>query len=191
MASFEFKAHRVTALPSTLEAYSVYFVANASKPEYVEIYVSSSDGSTAKRVINENDVKVLISEEVTGLNEIYVYDTIADRDAAGISTTQFAYVVNASDDNSVESGGATYIYNKTTDAWVKTSESESMDLVFNWENIIGKPSSTPAAIDDAVANSHTHTNKTNLDKIGEDAEGYLTYNGETIAGSTQWITTNW
>ena len=46
MASQEFKTHRVTELPSPLEAYAVYFVAPAAgNPDYVEIYVTSLPAS--------------------------------------------------------------------------------------------------------------------------------------------------
>ena len=191
MANFEFKTHRVTELPASLEAYSVYYVAPAGTTDYVEIYVSSADGLTARRVINEADVRTLISEEMSGLAEIHVYDTITARDEAGVTESQFAFVVDASGDETVSAGGASYVYNKTAATWVKTSESESMDLIFNWDKIVGKPTSTASAIDDAVVKSHTHINKTSLDKIGQDVDGNLTYDGKTIAGSTQWTTTNW
>ena len=191
MANFEFKTHRVTELPASLEAYSVYYVAPAGTTDYVEIYVSSADGLTARRVINEADVRTLISEEMSGLAEIHVYDTITARDEAGVTESQFAFVVDASGDETVSAGGASYVYNKTAATWVKTSESESMDLIFNWDKIVGKPTSTASAIDDAVVKAHTHINKTSLDKIGQDVDGNLTYDGKTIAGSTQWTTTNW
>lgn len=191
MANFEFKTHRVTELPASLEAYSVYYVAPAGTTDYVEIYVSSADGLTARRVINEADVRTLISEEMSGLAEIHVYDTITARDEAGVTESQFAFVVDASEDETVSAGGASYVYNKTAATWVKTSESESMDLIFNWDKIVGKPTSTASAIDDAVVKAHTHINKTSLDKIGQDVDGNLTYDGKTIAGSTQWTTTNW
>lgn len=191
MANFEFKTHRVTELPASLEAYSVYYVAPAGTTDYVEIYVSSADGLSARRVINEADVRTLISEEMSGLAEIHVYDTIAARDKAGVTESQFAFVVDASGDGTVSAGGASYVYNKTAATWVKTSESESMDLIFNWDKIVGKPTSTASDIDDAVIKSHTHINKTSLDKIGQDVDGNLTYDGKTIAGSTQWTTTNW
>lgn len=191
MANFEFKTHRVTELPASLEAYSVYYVAPAGTTDYVEIYVSSADGLSARRVINEADVRTLISEEMSGLAEIHVYDTITARDEAGVTESQFAFVVDASEDETVSAGGASYVYNKTAATWVKTSESESMDLIFNWDKIVGKPTSTASAIDDAVVKAHTHINKTSLDKIGQDVDGNLTYDGKTIAGSTQWTTTNW
>jgi hypothetical protein len=52
-----------------------------------------------------------------------------------------------------------------------------MDMTITWTMIQGKPTSSPSAIDSAVANSHTHTNMTQLSKIGEDANGDFTYDG--------------
>ena len=52
-----------------------------------------------------------------------------------------------------------------------------MDVVLQWSNIQGRPSSDVASIDDAVNKRHSHTNKTQLDKISEDANGNLTYGG--------------
>ena len=191
MASHEFKTHRVTELPAVLEAYAVYFVAPAGTTDYVEIYVTSSDGTSARRVINEQDVNTLVEQKLAGTDEIYVVDTIADRLTVDTDKSRYVYVVDASEDSTVTSGGASYLYNTVTEDWVKISESESMDLVLNWNSIIGGPTSTPAQIDEAVAAKHTHVNKNALDKVGEDVEGNFTYGGVAVGGTTKWATTNW
>ena len=43
-------------------------------------------------------------------------------------------------------------------------------------------SSTVAELDDTVSKKHEHANSANLDKIGEDVNGNLTYDGKTISG---------
>lgn len=195
MATHEFKTHRVTELPETLEAYAVYFVAPVTgNADYVEIYVSSSDGASARRVMNEQDIQTLIDSKVVGEGapELFVYDTIADRVAPDPAKAVFAFVIDASSDSTVTSGGASYVFNPASKTWTKTSESESLDLVLNWDKIEGKPTSSPTAIDLAVTNSHKHSNKTELDKVGENASGELTYGGVAVSsGVTQWTTTNW
>ena len=70
--------------------------------------------------------------------EIKIVDTIAARDGitdafAGLSV----YVKDASADTTVNSGGAYYLYDGA--AWVKTAESESMDVVLEWNAIQNKP----------------------------------------------------
>lgn len=63
-----------------------------------------------------------------------------------------------------------------------------LDLQLTWNNITGRPSSSPADIDDAVAKRHTHSNLTQLNKISEDANGFLTYNNDYP--KTGWDSTN-
>jgi hypothetical protein len=88
----------------------------------------------------------------------------------------------------VASGGATYLYNHATTTWLKVSEAESMDVVLQWANIQGGPASSPTTIDDAVTKRHAHTNKTQLDQLGE-ASGELTYNGVQV--KTEYSSTAW
>lgn len=64
-----------------------------------------------------------------------------------------------------------------------------LNISLDWANITNKPTSTVAQIDSAVANAHTHANKAQLDKIGEDGTGALTYNGQAV--SAQWAATQW
>jgi hypothetical protein len=99
------------------------------------------------------------------------------------------YVINATGDNTVTAGGATYLYNPTTEAWVKASESESMDVVMSWANLTGKPTSAVVDIDDAVTKRHAHANAAQLAKIGEDGGGSMTYNG-TLVGAN-WANAAW
>lgn len=186
-----FQIFRETALPGTLQPYSVYFVAPPGKPDYVELYVSDSTGTNAKRIIKESDVQALIEAAVAGLSAIEVVPNITARDALTPAANVHVYVLDASDDATVTGGSASYIYQLSTDTWHKFSESESLDLdltVF-WADIVNKPTSTVAEIDAAVSNSHTHANKTQLDKIGEDASGYLTYNG--VLPVIAWSSTGW
>lgn len=70
--------------------------------------------------------------------EVQVVATIAARnEIANPFTGMSAFVEDASGDDTVNSGGAYYIYNGT--AWVKTAEAESMDVVLQWTAIQGKP----------------------------------------------------
>lgn len=176
-----FKAFRETALPGTLQPYAIYFVAPASKPNYVEIYVSDATGSSAKRVLTDTDIQALINASISGLGgEMPIVADIAARNALTSSLTKNTQVLvlDATGDTTVTTGAATYVYRVSTTSWTKISESESIDLNLEWANIQGRPNSSVSAIDAAVNNSHNHpNNKTQLDKIGENANGLLTYNG--------------
>ena len=183
--------YRETALPGTLADNSIYFVAPAARPDYVEIYVTGNDATTVKRVIDENDVQTLIDASAGsgGANTLEIVNDITARDALVLESNTLVLVLDASADATVESGAATYAYRHSDTSWTKISEAESLDINFSWANLTGKPTSSVADIDDAVAKKHTHTNKTELDKVGQDASGNLTYSGSLPA--TGWASSNW
>ena len=179
MAEQVYQVRKLTAVPSVpTTPNTVFYVAPAATPNYVEIYVSNAAGDAIKRVINQADVQAMINSAISSVSNYQVVTDIAARNALN-SKTSLVYVKNATGDPTVKSGGATYIYDSATSAWVKTSEAETMDLVFSWANLQGKPTSTVVAIDAAVSNSHAHTNKTQLDNISE-LNGLLSYKGKYV-----------
>lgn len=170
---------KVTSVPSTpTTGNTVFFVALPSKPEYTEIYVSNAAGDALKRVFNEADVDAKILAAVKGLNETRIVEDIEARDRLE-NKSGTVYVTDASGDDTVTSGGAYYLYNKDSQQWVKVAEAESLDITLSWDSLTGKPTSTATAIDAAVANSHTHANKTTLDKLS-DADGVLKFDGKPV-----------
>ena len=175
-----YQVRKSTAVPSVpTTPNTVFYVAPTATPNYVEIYVSNAGGDAIKRVINQADVQAMINASISNVSKYQVVADIAERNAL-TDETSLVYVKNATGDSTVKSGGATYIYDSATSTWVKTSEEESMDLVFSWANLQDKPNSSVTAIDAAVLNSHTHANKTQLDSISE-IGGKLTYNGKYVA----------
>ncbi len=173
-----FRIEKVTALPDPLTANTVYLVAPSSKPNYVEMYVTGTSSSTVKRIINSDDVQAMIDASLAGFSSIQIVADISARNALSPTTPVVVLVLDASADPTVTSGAATYIYNTGTSSWVKISEWESLDLSLTWDAIQGKPSSSPAEIDDAVSKRHTHTNMTQLTKVGEDGSGIFQYNNQ-------------
>ena len=89
-----------------------------------------------------------------GLDTVKIVDTIAERDALDELDRHLCWVLDASADPTVTAGAALYLYNTNTSSWSKLSEAESLDLVLNWNNIVGRPTSNPNDIDDAVAKRH-------------------------------------
>lgn len=203
------KFHQVSTLPVTLDADAFYFVLNG---DYAESYLTDNNG-VAKMIGNSVMINELIQAAFNATN--HVVADITARDAISPADVgDLALVTDATADTTVDAGAATYVYDGT--AWVKISEYESLDVVVDWSDIQNGPSSTPAAIDAAVANSHTHanltvldqitnagsgqiitaaertaithTNRAALDKIGEDADGCMTYDGTAI---DKWATNNW
>jgi len=142
------------------------------------MYVTSADGSTARRIINSDDIQAMIDASVANVSGgIEIVADIAARDALTPTNGKYVLVLDASGDPTVNSGAASYVWRAATSQWIKLTEYESMDMTITWAMIQGGPSSSPSAIDAAVANSHTHANMTQLNMIGEDANGDFTYNG--------------
>lgn len=188
----EIKFFKETAMPATPVANAVYFIAPAGSSTLAEVFVTSSTG-VARNVISKAEIQALITAAITARNELMIAADIAARDALVLTEARYVLVKDASSDTTVTSGSATYVYDPagTTPAnkWFKVSESESMDIQLTWAALQGKPTSSVADIDDAVAKRHSHANKTQLDKVGEDAQGNLTYNG--ALPSAGWSTTGW
>lgn len=185
-----FQVFKETALPGVLQPHSIYFVAPPDFPELVEIFVTNATASTPVRhVLGRTDVQGMIDASIGAANALTIVADIAARDALlPLTSPKYVYVTDATGDVTVASGGATYLYNPSSEGWVKTSEAESMDVAVTWAALTGKPSSTAAQIDAAVANTHTHPNKTQLDQIGE-ANGEMTYNGQQV--KTTWGSVGW
>lgn len=111
-----------------------------------------------------------------GMTTVYYVTNVSDLPTTGVVTGNMGYV-------QVSAAGVTpvvcdqYIYDGTT--W-QPYDAGQVSLSFNWGNIIGKPSSTPIALDNAVTVAHNHNNKLILDKIGQSAAGNFTYDGVEI-----------
>lgn len=188
----DIQMHKVTTLPETLEANSLYFVLNGT---VAEAYITNQAG-VAKSIGNTLFTNNLINEALSnwpgggGSSSLEVVDTYADLQAlvATLSSNTLILVIDASDDPSVDAGSAMYVYVHATESVIKIAEYESMDVVLQWASIQGGPTSSPAQIDDAVSKAHSHANKGVLDSLSDD-NGKLRYNGEPIPA--EWATKDW
>lgn len=184
------KFYAVDALPPTLEADSFYYVANGT---VAESYLTDKSGN-AKSVGNSVMINQLVANALANWegasSQVSIVADIAARDALILTLEKNAMIlaVDATADPTVDVGSALYAFDFETDTTYKVAEYESMDLVIQWNEIQGRPSSTPTQIDDAVGKAHQHSNMTTLDKFSE-SSGELLFNGEGIA--TQWATKDW
>ncbi|MDT4835736.1 hypothetical protein FQZ97_694100 [compost metagenome] len=184
------KFFKVATLPGSLEADSFYYVENGS---YAESYLTNSAGE-ARSIGNSAMINALITEALSSLPSsgapvLFVAD-IAARDAleADLEQAVFVLVQDATDDPTVTAGAALYAWNPATSSWLKVAEYESMDVTLTWDAIQGRPTSTPAQIDTAVSQTHSHANKATLDKFSESG-GLPRYNGAPIP--QEWDVANW
>lgn len=186
----DYKVFKETALPGSLTANAIYLVAPTARAGFVEIYVTNSAGDATRKVIDHTTVQNMIDAAMSAAEGgLVIVDDIDARDALSPDNGAQVLVVDASDDATVTSGAATYVWRESTEAWIKISEAESMDIQLTWSALTGKPSSSASQIDSAVTASHSHTNKTQLDKVGEDGSGNLTYGGTRPRQA--WESTAW
>jgi hypothetical protein len=178
MSNIQMKIRKVTALPGTYEASTMYLVQGA-EAGLMDIYVSTSDGSAVRHIISKSEINTMITSALSGFNTATVVADITARNALAPTVNTQVLVLDATGDPTVNSGAATYIYDVVTTAWYKISESESLDLVINWSDIVGRPTASAAAIDDAISKAHVHANKTVLDAIS-DVGGALGYSGQPV-----------
>ncbi len=123
-----------------------------------------------------------VKSAVSGQTGCQVVADIAERDAlTGMKPGDQVWVLDATADATVNSGAAQYIYVSTETGWVKTAETESMDVVVQWGNVQGTE-----AVQDAVAKKHEHANKALLDGIVlDEAAGTVTIGGKTYYSGRQ------
>lgn len=179
MASF-LNIERVNALPETLKPNTMYVV-KATEAGLAEMYFSNSDGTEARHLLNKSEVQSMINASIANFTNIQVVADIAARNALVTSDPNrnlLVLVLDATGDATVSRGAALYVFVDTNNTWAKVSEFESLDVVLEWSAIQGRPTSSVADIDDAVARKHSHANKATLDKVGEDIDGNLTFGGK-------------
>lgn len=182
----KFAVSKVTTLPGTLAPSTLYFVTDADNADLMKIYLSNSTGSSARHLLTKQEVDIAISTAISAANAMVRVADIAARDALTPPGNMLVLVSDATDDTTVLTGAATYFWDGAV--WTKMTEFESVDVVQTWASLQNKPTSTVAAIDLAVTNSHTHTNKAVLDLLTDKA-GVLEYNGAPI--TTSYTTEAW
>lgn len=176
--------HKVTALPGTPDPDSFYLVENGS---YAEIYLTD-DAGVAKMVGNTTMIEAIA---IASVNMLRIVADITARDALSLTSNTFVLVQDATDDVTVASGAALYVWVQADTQFAKVAEYESMDASIDWSDVQNRPSSSVANIDDAVTKRHAHSNTATLDLLSNSG-GALTYNGSPVDTKTVvWNTVNW
>lgn len=170
---------KASALPETLDTSVMYMIPDADS-DFVQFYVSNAAGTAVRRIPTKADITAMVSSAIDTVSNSIVVADITARDALSPTVVTIALVLDAEDDSTVTTGAATYVFDPSDSSWTKISEFESLDVVLDWANIQNKPSSSVAAIDQAVTDSHTHANKVLLDDLSEDLDNNLMYGGEYI-----------
>ena len=174
MATFKLASFKVDGQDYFYRSTHVYDVATK---KHLSTFIADTNAAIAA-----------INAALTGHSKSQIVANITARDAlTGVNLGDIAYVQDATGDNTVSSGGATYIASveNSTVTWIKVAEWESMDVILQWANIQGKPNSTVADIDDAVSKKHEHSNKAVLDDISTNqTSGNLVFHGVELGAFT-------
>lgn len=175
----QMRIERVNALPATLTGSTMYVV-KSTEAGLADVYFTNNAGTEARHVIKKSEINDMITNSISSFSNIQMAADITARNALAPTRNVLSLVLDATGDATVTSGAALYLYDVATTTWHKVSEFESMDVTLTWDAIQGRPTSTVTQIDDAVAQAHSHANKAQLDKIGEDGDGLFQYNGAYI-----------
>lgn len=128
---------------------------------------------------NGSVILVLADESRAGGRSLYVYSgDLGAWDFIG----EFTFT-----DSFIALGDTPGNYTAHDGNFAKVDETNEK-LIFDdvaWSDIQDKPSSVVSDIDLAVGQRNEHSNKSVLDKLGEDGEGNPTFNGEVLGGGTQ------
>ncbi len=194
------QVNKVTALPNVgdRDANTMYLVGDTAVADSLEIHMTSSDGATTIHIPTKTEISAMVGGQIASFNNIRVVATYADMAALiAENRSMVVMVLDATGDATVGSGGAAYVLQATgtaeapTASYYKIYEFEALteNFVLNWSAIVGKPASSAAAIDDAVAKTHTHANKALLDVLDVNGDGDLTLNG--VAVGTVLVNADW
>lgn len=170
---------KVTEIPVPVEPNMIYAVTEPQSG-LMTLWMSNYFGSGTRMLPSGYHVLQMVNEAINQFNNIQVVDTY-DQLASFTNKLNVVLVRDATLDPSVNSGSALYLYNKPEARWIKVTEFESMDVVYRWEDIQGKPVSSAANIDSMVFQRHSHDNLEQLSKIGEDADQHFMYNNQYLS----------
>lgn len=126
----------------------------------VDARITEKTGTTAGKLLALDENGLIPSTLIpSSFKEAEVVADIAARDKLETFAGLHAFVIDATGDSTVKSGGAEYIYNGTQ--WIKISELEGLDAVINWENIQDKPAfaSTFLGLTDTPSNYENSAGK--------------------------------
>lgn len=145
---------------------SVIYIVQAAGG-FAELYFTGNDVSTIARGVTKQDVETAVAQAIGGFADIKFVQNIAERDSITWTQSGMVLVFDASGDPSVTQGAAAYLYQFSTGTFTKIYELESIDIVPRWDNLVGRPNSSAAAIDAAVDASHSHSDLPTLEMYGK------------------------
>lgn len=192
MANSFQRFRRVNQLPATREPDTMYVVRPAGATEATLVF-TGSDPTVEVGIIGRVAIESIVNDAVAGHTSVHFYATYADMAAGALAANGICYVADITGDPLGGNGVGVYLYDFDNARFVKFPGGGGGTTPLEWNGIVGRPNSTPAAIDDAVGKAHSHVNKPTLDLITENAQQKLMYRGKLVAdpATVQFVGSNW
>lgn len=178
--------HRSKSFPSLPEDRhkNCLYLVKPDGSTVIDTYLVDGQGNAYSH-FNEPRFAELFEKYSQSLNSFFIVETIANRDALNLQFNTLVFVIDATGDPSVPEGSALYFYSRVHNLFTKVFQSTGLD----WNFLSGRPQSSPAEIDEAVAKSHSHGNKDLLDMLGT-VNNNLYFKGQPVTrylvGSSDW-----
>lgn len=185
----KFKIVRVNNLPTTYTPSTMYIL-KKSESGFAEVYYTNNDGTALVPGITEQFITdKFVSLLASGLGQVNIVETIEDRNSISKNGNCLIMVIDSRGDEYGSNGTVLYLYHSATLKYYRISVFNSYGDgsqtgsggASNWEELLGRPLSAPAQIDEAVNMAHSHDNKSSLDRIGVTSDGILTVDGRVFA----------
>lgn len=168
----------------------IYLVKPTGSMDF-DVYLVDELG-TAYTHFNERRFADLFERYNTGSQGVVVVPTIPDRDALELHQDAIVFVLDDGTTGGDPAHPSLWIYVVAAQGFIKACDcpTNGGGGQVSWTEIIGGPNVTAAAVEQAVADSHTHENKLVLDELDEDENGLVTYKETPITtylvGDASW-----
>lgn len=184
---YAFQIVRVRQLPGVTQPNTMYVVRETDHDDVV-LHFTGATGVEIGSTISKSEVASMIQSGTSVVSDIVVVETYQDMKNLVLFRNTVIYVDDATGDPGVHLGSAVYIYDKVKAQYNRLSKSET---AVSWNGIDGGPTSSPSAIDQAVARSHIHANKPVLDKFSVSGSDKLLFDTTVITPTVALMPGQW
>lgn len=191
---------RATVLPEAgagRKPDAIYAVKAAGQTTF-DLFITGSTPEKLFSLTTHEEIRLMINQSVSGMAQTFNVPELRERDYlvddGKLTKDGLVFVDDATLDPDIESGGAAYHYSVADNSFTELFRyGASSEGQLTWQSITGGPLSSPAAIDKAVQDSHTHTNKDTLDRIGYAGAkvGVVLTVDDTAVGAITMVTADW
>ena len=147
---------QLTEYGNLTEVLAIINTKSGTDHKHTSIDITDFDNAVDERIANQRGVangvasldengKVPTNQIPSVFKEAEVFADISERNTLTPFTGLHAFVLDATDDSTVEAGGAEYIYDGTK--WVKVSELNDLDAIITWDNVTNKPDLVTTILD--------------------------------------------